>query len=185
MNARKLAELDCVDQKRYVAMPCQPDSVVLIIDFCAPWSRRMTAEVNHRGQPALDFLRKVKVPRYIEARHGLKLDFFDSISVALELSGDAGSQRRLLRHRIQAEHIKHLPANLRTLALPVFKALHIGEVVPGDFAGAAYQIILEHLIPLLSTARTAAIRLRLGGGERRGGKECRQDQYGSHTGTVL
>jgi hypothetical protein len=81
MNAWDLAELDRVDQKRYVAMPRQPDSVVLIIHFCAPWSRGMTAEVNHRGQPPPDVLREVKVPRYIEARHGLKLDLFDAVSV--------------------------------------------------------------------------------------------------------
>ena len=109
----------------------------------------------------------------------------EELAAGMKIYRDAGGKRRLLRHRIEAEHVQHLPANFRALVLPILQALHAGEIVSSDFTGAAYQVFLEHLIPLLSTARTAAIRLRLGGGERRGGKECRQDQYGSHTGTVL
>ena len=143
VNAGELAELDGIDEKGNIPVAGEPNSVMLIIDLRSPGARRVAAQIQDSGQTAFDFRWQVKVAGHVEAGHALKDDLLDAVLTTIERPGGSSAKRRLLRHRVQAEHRQHLLFAARALALPIAESFDFRQVPVGDFTGSAFEVFFE------------------------------------------
>ena len=113
-------------------MPREPFAVVLVARLVAERHAVLhhdgvAAHVEDRGQPALGFFRAVKIRRHIESGRRVVVQFLDDEAVALHLAGLRDFQRRALRHRVEAEHLRELLFHFRARRLPLFSRGRFGE----------------------------------------------------------
>ena len=106
-----LAQLKRVDRQTDVAVASEPGSVVLIVSLVTVadavlFDSPMAADVKDCRQLfAAGLLRSIKIARDVEPRARLKMQILDNEFVMLDCARDLGLQRRLLRQRVEAQHL--------------------------------------------------------------------------------
>src|SRR5439155_15494485 len=78
----------------------------------------------------------------------LENDLLDTIGLPLQPSGDLRSHRSAFWHGVQAEHVEQLPAQLRSLFLPVVQRANIAQAVRRHFGGDSLQLVGGHFVAL-------------------------------------
>lgn len=174
MLAANLAEFHRINREAHVAMPREPFAVVLVARLVAERHAVLhhdgvAAHVEDRGQPALGFFRAVKIRRHIESGRRLVVQFLDDEAVALHLAGLRDFQRRALRHRVEAEHLRELLFHFRARRLPLFSRGRFGERIAVNVRDLARKRIRERAV-------RARRSLRLCGGGNRDGEQEEQRQ---------
>ena len=176
-----LAELERVNRETGVSVFREPGAVMLVGRFVAVTDAidlhaAVTADIEYRREGAILFRGAVKVGRDVKFGAGLEGKVFDDDSFALDRTRDLRLEIGSGRERLQAEHFKELPSQIRLGGGPVARVFDERCVARGEATGLAFEILIEHPITLGRFRRDGAI---VGG-------ECRHDgeeQKGEAEGT--
>ncbi len=151
VNSGDLPELDRVDQQSDIAVSGKPDSMMLIVDLRTPRARGVPAKVEHRWERPRRDLGQIEVTRDIQPGHALEDNLLDTVRPTVQLAGNAGLERRLRRHWIQAQHVQDLLPQARADAFALVEGLDVAGKTSSDFSGPTNQILLEQVEPLRRT----------------------------------
>src|SRR6266850_6068447 len=107
----------------------------------------MAADREDSGKWSRPLMRNVEVGRHIKPGQTLEDNLFNSIVWALERSGDLSMEWSALRHRLQADHVKQLAAQLRAALFPTFQVLNPRQGLRGDAGRGLFQEVEKLLMP--------------------------------------
>jgi hypothetical protein len=122
--ADQFTPLHGVDDEADVTMAGEPHAVVVVRRFVAQADPvfldvGMPADVEDGRQFAVDDLRAVQVGREVQPRHGLEVEVFDHVAIALDGAGDHRLEVGARGFGMQAEHFLQLGAQPAAGCLPV------------------------------------------------------------------
>src|SRR5205823_2786948 len=116
---------------------------------------RMAAHVQHGRQLALRRLGTIQVAGDIQAGLALKVELLDRyvLFVALYLPSNRGMERRFLRQRPKAEHVKIFLPQSWAAMLPLFKRRRSIPHALAEARGFPGQILVNHFVARLLLGR--------------------------------
>ena len=111
MNSFDLTQLEGIDSKADIAVPCEPGCMMLIADFISVadiifLNGPVTTNIENRRRRFFETFRDIQVARYVKAGHGLIVNILDGKLLMLDLAGDNRFEVGLFGKRLKPKHLK-------------------------------------------------------------------------------